>query len=236
MENGAELELDDLPQEQAYRVARAELDGQIEESVTAFDWPAACETANAIIDLSSEHRKWVRSLQSAREETLHALADVARLDEELISLGAELDLDADPKSRAYRSGRFELDDRLKAEMESQAWLEARDTAEDLIALVTNQRAHLQGMGAAHQRIASLRDEIEASDARLLAIASQVDLSMVPEVQEFLSERSDLDEDLEAKVRAGEWWAAESSLAELCELLETHLAWARWGSRLRIGRS
>ena len=223
--NSAGLELDDLPQAQAYRVKRDELDRRIEESVGAFDWPAACETANAIIDLSSEHRKWVWSLQKVREETLHVRSEVNRIDGELISLGAELSLDADPKSLAYRSNRIELDDRLHSEMKSLAWSEARDAAGDQLTLAKDHRSHLQQMRAIHQRVESLLEKNKASGERLAAIDLQVDLSMVPEVQEFLSERGELEEGLEEKVQTGEWWGAESSLSELCELLETQVAWA-----------
>ena len=224
MENGAGLELDDLPQEQAYRVARAELDGQIEESVTAFDWPAACETANAIIDLSSEHRKWVRSLQTAREETLHALADVARLDGELVSLGTEAELGDRPRFEEFRSERTRLDSTLALQMKSGDWMSARTTSESIRALAVGHRSWIRTAIKTRDEYLALQMEIDGLIAATAEIKADLGsgFELTPSMRKGLSRQEESKTQLEVHVSGLEWKAAVAEVRVLRGLASTAL--------------
>ena len=221
-ENGAGLELDDLPQEQAYRVARAELDGQIEESKTAFDWPAACETANAIIDLSSEHRKWVRSLQTSREETLHAIADVARLDEELISLGAEAELGDRPRFEEFRSERSRLDSALVLQRKSGDWMSARTTSESIRALAVGHRSWIRTAIKTRDEYLALQMEIDGLIAATAEIKADLGsgFELTPSMRKGLSRQEESKTQLEVHVSGRVWKDAVAEARVLHRLAST----------------
>ena len=223
-ENGAELELDDLPQEQAYRVGREELDRQIAESVTAFDWPAACETANAIIDLSSEHRKWVRSLQSAREETLHALSDVARLDGELVSLGTEAELGDRPRFEEFRSERTRLDSTLALQMKSGDWMSARTTSESIRALAVGHRSWIRTAIKTRDEYLALQMEIDGLIAATAEIKADLGsgFELTPSMRKGLSRQEESKTQLEVHVSGLEWKDAVAEVRVLHRLASTAL--------------
>ena len=219
------LDLHELPRSQAYKTNRAELDRRLEKEVGALDWSSACQTAKAIIEPVSTHRKWVRSLRTAREEVIRFIADVDRIDGDLGSLESESDHDSDPKIVAYRSNRVELKDRLETEMTSQAWLEARATASDLHTQAEAQRSRLRQISDIRQRTETLREEIKECDARIAEIDLRVDLSEVAKTREFRSGRAKLDEDLSRQIGEGEWMEAEATLSTLRDLIESHVAWS-----------